>query len=130
MLTRSIAGSLADRLGRRAVAIPCATACALGLAILATFRSPGPAFVAVVVFGGGFAGVFPTLLAMVVDHAPPTERGQAMGSFNLFFDIGAPLGGYVTGALIDWSGYGAGFGAMAAVALVGAILMFATPKPS
>lgn len=130
MATRSIAGSLADRLGRRAVAIPCASACALGLAILATFRSPGPAFVAVVIFGGGFAGIFPTLLAMVVDRAPPTERGQAMGSFNLFFDIGAPLGGYLTGALIDWSGYGAGFGAMAAIALVGAVLMFATPKPS
>lgn len=130
MVTRSIAGSLADRLGRRAVAIPCALACAAGLALLATFRSPGPAFVAVVVFGGGFAGIFPTLLAMVVDHAPPSERGQAMGSFNLFFDIGAPLGGYLTGALIDWSGYGAGFGAMAVVALAGGLLMLATPKAS
>ena len=49
---------------------------------------------------------------------------------DAFDDIGAALGGYLTGALIDWSGYGAGFGAMAVVALAGGLLMLATPKAS
>ena len=123
MVTRSIAGTLADRIGRRAIAIPCALSCATGLATLAIFQTQEAAFVGVVIFGAGFAGIFPTLLAMVVDEAPPAERGQAMGSFSLFFDIGAPMGGYLTGALIDWSGYGAGYGTMAAVAAVGALIL-------
>jgi MFS family permease len=83
------------------------------------------AFAGVICFAAGYAGLFPTMLAMVVDKAPPAERGQAMGSFNMFFDIGAPLGGFLTGRLVDLSGYGAGFGAMAGIALVGVIVLVA-----
>lgn len=123
MITRALSGNLADRIGRWAVATPCAVLCAIGLAVLAAFRQPFPAFVGVVLFAAGYAGIFPTLLAMVVDRAPAAERGQAMGSFNMYFDIGAPIGGFVTGRLIDWSGYGAGFGTMAVIALLGAALL-------
>lgn len=123
MITRSLSGNLADRLGRRAVAVPCAFFCAVGLAILAIFALPVAAFAGVVFFAAGYAGLFPTMLAMVVDRAPASERGQAMGSFNMFFDIGAPLGGFVTGRLVDVSGYGAGFGTMAVVALLGAVVL-------
>ena len=91
--------------------------------MLATFRHPGSAFVGVVFFAAGYAGIFPTLLAMVVDRAPEAERGQAMGSFNMFFDIGAPIGGFVTGRLIDLSGYGLGFGTMSGIAVLGAVLL-------
>lgn len=123
MITRSMSGNLADRFGRRAVATPCALSVAAGLAVLAALQRPAAAFVGVVLFAAGYAGIFPTLLAMVVDRAPDAERGQAMGSFNQYFDIGAPIGGFVTGRLVDWAGYGAGFGAMAGVALLGAVLL-------
>lgn len=123
MVTRALSGNLADRFGGRAVATPCALSCAIGLAVLAAFQFPVTAFVGVVLFAAGYAGIFPTLLAMVVDRAPAAERGQAMGSFNMYFDIGAPLGGFLTGKLVDLGGYGAGFGAMAAVAAVGALLL-------
>lgn len=123
MVTRTLSGDLADRFGHRAVALPCALSCAAGLAVLAALQRPAAAFVGVTLFAAGYAGIFPTLLAMVADRAAPAERGQAMGSFNMFFDIGAPIGGFVTGRLIDWSGYGAGFGTMAVVAAVGAALL-------
>ncbi|MEZ5236169.1 MAG: MFS transporter [Acidimicrobiales bacterium] len=123
MITRSMSGNLADRFGRRAVATPCALSVGAGLAVLAAVHRPPAAFVGVVLFAAGYAGIFPTLLAMVVDRAPEAERGQAMGSFNQYFDIGAPIGGFVTGRLVDWAGYGAGFGTMAAVAFTGAALL-------
>ncbi len=130
MLTRSMSGNLADRFGRRAVATPCAVGCALGLAVLALFDHPVGAFLGVILFAAGYAGIFPTLLAMVVDRAPESERGQAMGSFNLYFDIGAPVGGYLAGRLIDHGGYRLGFGSMAAVALVGVLLLIGGAVPS
>jgi len=123
ILTRSLSGNMADRVGRRAVAVPCSLACAAGLAVLAAFPVPLMAFVGVMLFAAGYAGLFPTMLAMVVDKAPPAERGQAMGSFNMFFDVGAPLGGFATGRLVDVSGYGAGFGTMAGIGAVGALLL-------
>jgi len=130
MITRSMSGNLADRVGRRAVAMPCALGCAAGLAVLALFPYPATAFAGVILFAAGYAGIFPTLLAYVVDRAPEAERGQAMGSFNMFFDIGAPLGGFVAGRLIDWGGYGTGFGAMAAVAFLGVVFLAAGAVPS
>jgi hypothetical protein len=42
-----------------------------------------------------------------------------MSSFNVFFDLGAPLGGYGAGALIDAGGFGLGLGATAALAAAG-----------
>lgn len=123
MVTRSLSGNLADRYGRRAVTIPCSLLCAVGLAVLALFQLPIAAFVAVILFAAGYAGLYPTMLAMVVDDAPANERGQAMGSFNMFFDIGAPLGGFLTGRLVDVSGYRAGFGAMAGIATIGSLLL-------
>lgn len=123
MVTRWLSGGLADRFGRRAVAVPCSLMCALGLTVLAVFDVPAMAFVGVVCFAAGYAGLFPTLLATVVDRAPVRERGQAMGSFNMFFDVGAPLGGFVTGRLVDAAGYGAGFGTMAAIAAAGSVLL-------
>lgn len=130
MVTRSMSGNLADRFGRKAVATPCAAACAAGLAVLALFPRPVGAFAGVILFAAGYAGIFPTLLAMVVDRAPEAERGQAMGSFNMYFDIGAPVGGFVAGRLIDHGGYRLGFGAMAAVALVGVLLLVGGAIPS
>lgn len=123
LCTRAFAGSLADRLGKAAVLYPSVVAVVGGMTILAVFRQPGPAYVGVVLFGGGFSGLFPVLFAMVVDRAPDTERGAAMSSFNLFFDVGSPLGGYGVGQLIDWGGFGLGFGSMAALGLVGALAM-------
>ncbi len=123
LATRALAGRVADQVGRFAVAIPSAVAVSAGLAILAAFRHPIPACVGLVVFGAGFSGLFPALLALVVDRAPPAERGTAMSSFNVFFDVGAPIGGYGTGQLVDWGGFGLGFGVMAGLAAFGGVLL-------
>ncbi|MPY95220.1 MAG: MFS transporter, partial [Acidimicrobiia bacterium] len=123
LATRAVAGNLADRVGRIAVALPGSVAVALGLATLAAFQQPVAACLGLIAFGAGFSGLFPALLALVVDRAPPRERGTAMSSFNVFFDVGAPIGGYGMGQLVDWGGFGLGFGVMAGLAATGGLLL-------
>jgi len=123
--TRLATGGLADRFGRLAVAVPAALSVAAGLGVLAAAPNPTGAFVGVVLFGAGYAGAFPTLLAMVVDRAPEAERGQAMSSFTLFFDLGSPLGGLVVGRLIDVGGFGLGYAVAGTVSACGGIAMLA-----
>ncbi len=127
--TRFLVGGLADRFGRITVIVPSLVLTIVGLAGLAAFRTPGAATVSLVVFGVGYSGAFPALLTMVVDRAPQSERGVAMSSFNVFFDIGAPLGGYGVGQLIDWGGFGLGFGVSAVAALAGLLFVPALARP-
>jgi MFS family permease len=130
LLTRPVAGRMADQIGRFAVAIPSAVAVSAGLAILAAFPRPVPAGVGLIIFGAGFSGLFPALLTLVVDRAPPAERGTAMSSFNVYFDVGAPIGGYGTGQLVDWGGFGLGFGTMAGLAAFGGVLLIRLARQS
>jgi MFS family permease len=123
LATRPFAGTLADRMGKPAVLLPSVAFVAVALTTLAAFRSPAWAVAGLVLFGVGFSGLFPVLFAVVVDRAPDNERATAMSSFNVFFDVGAPLGGYGTGLLIDQGGFGLGFGATAALAAVGGVLL-------
>ena len=123
LLTRPFAGSLADRFGKFAVLAPSVVAVVAAQVVLAFFPSTWPVVAGLVLFGVGFSGLFPVLFAVVVDRAADKERATAMSSFNVFFDVGAPLGGYGTGLLIDKGGFELGFGANAALAAVGGVLL-------
>lgn len=125
LATRALAGSLADRLGPNVVLFPCIGAIVAGQLVLGAFREPSTAYLGLVLFGAGFSGLFPVLFTIVVDRAPEAERGAAMSSFNVFYDLGAPLGGYGVGALIDAGGFEAGFGATALLAAGGGIALAA-----
>jgi MFS family permease len=130
LATRVFAGSLADRFGRTAVALPCVALTAVGLGMLALLRSPWPAHLALLLFGIGFSGGFPALYSWVVDQAPEEERGSAMSSFNVFYDIGGPIGGYGVGELIDRGGFGWGFGSVAVLAAVGLVILAVIGRPA
>lgn len=129
LATRFISGGLADRFGRMAVVVPSLVLVIAGLAGLAVFDSTVGAVISLATFGVGYSGGFPALLTMVVDRAPDRERGVAMASFNVYFDIGAPLGGYGVGQLIDWGGFGLGFGFSALAAGVGLLFLPAMRRP-
>ena len=130
LATRFISGGLADRFGRLAVVVPSIVLVTAGLTGLAVFDTPTAAVISLAVFGVGYSGGFPALLTMVVDRAPERERGVAMSSFNVFFDIGAPIGGYGVGQLIDWGGFPMGFGFSALAAGIGLLFLPAMRRPT
>lgn len=129
LATRFAAGGLADRFGRMAVIVPSIVLVIAGLAGLALFRTTLSAVISLAIFGIGYSGGFPALLTLVVDRAPDNERGVAMASFNVFFDIGAPFGGYGVGQLIDWGGFRLGFGVSAVAAAAGLLFLPAMRNP-
>ena len=122
VVVRLTTRKLADRRGRVAVAFPGTVATAVGMALLAIAR-PVTAYVGVALYAAGFALIFPALMALVADRVPDSERGEALGSFTAFFDVGAGAGSYAVGALAGAFGFSAAFGVPAALCLVGVAIL-------
>ncbi len=92
-------GTLSDRIGRVVPIV--AGSAGFGLAILAVGFAPtvGTAALGMVSVGVLGALVAPATMALVTDLVEPTERGAAMGGFNIFGSLGF-LGGIIVGGLL------------------------------
>lgn len=120
---------LIDHIARRTLVVSGLSLSSAALVVLASFESPTPAVIGVATFGAGFAVVFPTLMAFAVDRVSDHERGETLGSFTAFFDIGAGLGGYVVGTLADEWGYSWAYGIPALLCAAGAVAMSYIARP-
>lgn len=125
LLIRLATRKLADRHGRRAVAFPGTLAAAAGMGLMAIPR-PMTAYIGVAVFAAGFALIFPALMAMTADRVSDDERGEALGSFTAFFDVGAGAGSYAVGALAGSFGFPVAFGVPALLCLGGVFVLLGT----
>lgn len=132
---RLLLGGLSDRFGRVAVLAPALAAVAAGYALLAAPPARWTLGAAAVLLGSGWAMVYPTLLALVVDRAPEAERGRAVGTLSSSWDLGVGMGSVAIGAVVERAGHAAGFlvGALAALAGLAALLRLverpASPRP-
>jgi len=61
-------------------------------------------FVLMVIYGCGFAFVFPSMNRIVSDATGKVERGKAYGVFYAFFSLGAVLGSFVSGLASQFLG--------------------------
>jgi len=120
LVARTQAGPLSDRFGRRLVVVPALLAAALAMATLARAASPGDLVLAAVLYGVGFGGGQPALMAMATDRVPATERGRAMGTYFTLWELGISCGSVLLGLLVARAGYAAMWWTAAAVAGVGA----------
>jgi len=99
------AGSLSDRIGRF---LPVVVGSILyGVAIVAVALAPVYVLAAGLMVVVGVCGAFvsPATMALVTDMVPPTERGAAMGGFNVFGSLGMLSGFLVGGLVTDRYGY-------------------------
>jgi MFS family permease len=117
-------GRLSDRIGR---VVPVAVGSLVyGLGVMGVFVAPtvaatGATMVLVGVFG---ALVAPATMALVSDIASETQRGTAMGGFNVFGSLGF-LTGVVGGATVAAAyGFGAAFLAVGATEVLIALVAF------
>ena len=89
---------------------------------LSTFLKIGT----IVALAIGMSLLFPALFSATVAAVPESERGQAVGTFSLSFDLASGLGPAVLGVVVALADYRAAFvvagiGAAAGLALVGPV---------
>ena len=58
-------------------------------------------FAFMVIYGVGFAFVFPSMNKIIADASSKVDRGKAYGIFYAFFSLGAVFGSFVSGATSD-----------------------------
>jgi MFS family permease len=100
VLGRGISGAAADRFGRTAIILPGLVLGALGMGMLAVAPGPGLFYAAAIVFGLGFALGHTGLTILTMDRAPAAERGAAMATFVIAWDIGT-IGAFLLSFLAD-----------------------------
>ncbi len=123
IIVRLGAGDLADRFGPVAIAWPGVVSCGVGLAVLSSTATVLPSFVGVVLFAAGFALIFPALLSLTVQHVASSQRGEVLGSFTAFADLGMGGGAYLIGFLVATFGFDTAFGTAAAGCLLSALAL-------
>ena len=117
-----------DQFGRAPVLVPALVAIALGTALLALPPTIGSLIAGAVLLGTGNSMLYPTFVALVVDRAPPTERGLAIGTLSGAWDVGVFIGAPIVARLVEARGYSAGFLASALAVVLGLAAFLVTER--
>ncbi|MCS6801385.1 MAG: MFS transporter [Chloroflexota bacterium] len=115
-------GRLADRLGRRPVVTAGMIGASAGMGLLAVAPNAAVLLLAGVLSGFSQAGARNGIAAWTADQAPAHERGAALSTSSMGFDIGVSAGSFVLAAIVPAFGITAGWYAAASVPLVGALV--------
>jgi MFS family permease len=112
-----LGGRILDIYEREKVIIPCLIVVVISIVILA-FSTTLPMFILVaVIFGTGWAFLYPSLVVYAVENSG-SARGPAMGTFTALADLGAGIGPMIMGLILEWTNYPMMF---TLLALIGAI---------
>lgn len=93
-------GWVADRIDRHKVFFACLGVALVGVALLATMAKP-LIWVAIVVFGVGWGGLFTLYNMLVVNNLGLRNAGTINGSISFLESLGGGLGIWLTGVLYD-----------------------------
>ncbi len=99
-----VAGSLADRIGRKPPIVLGFFLLAAGLMGTALVTRFDTWIITAAVMGMGMALLYPNLIAAMSDITPPLERGQILGIYRYWRDTGYAIGGLILGLVAQWSG--------------------------
>jgi MFS family permease len=111
-------GAALDRVpARTGLALPGVASAAAGFAVLAWTRDPWLAVAGVVLLGVGMGGTSIPLLTLLGDLTPESRRGQVVGYYQFFGDVGGSLGPILGIELVTGWGFGPTYLAVAALLL-------------
>lgn len=119
---RPVGGRLADRRGRRAIVVAGLLLSALGGAMYFLPLDVPGLLLARLVLGVGDGWVFTAAATWIVDLAPESRRGQAIGIFGLSIWGGLAAGPIIGEAIYAAGGYDAVWALAAIAPLVGALV--------
>jgi predicted MFS family arabinose efflux permease len=125
VLSRSLAGRLADRAGRGASVVPGLVLGGLAMLVLAAASNQIWLLAVAVLYAVSVGLVTTGLMALVIDLTDPAEHGTAMSTYTTAMDLGIALASLGGGYLALWLGFPALFTAAASFGLLGTALYFA-----
>ncbi|MFN8050099.1 MAG: MFS transporter [Acidimicrobiales bacterium] len=119
LIIRVVGARLPDRLGwRRASTMALVVLGGAGLVLSLWGAAPG-LWVATVGLALGMSLLFPALLSAAVANVAPNERGQAVGTFSVAFDLANGLGPVLLGGVVSLGSYRGAFAVAGIAALAG-----------
>src|SRR5919201_1416268 len=120
---RALLRGVSDRLGHLRVGVFAMSVVAVAYLIIALPPTPLSLALAALVLASGNALLYPTLAALVVERAPESERGLALGTLSGAWDLGVVVGSALIGVVADRYSYGAGFAVGGAFAAIGVVAL-------
>jgi sugar phosphate permease len=97
---------------------------ATGLGLMGLLPTVAGLLGGTLLLGLGVAFTTPALASLTVSRAPASERGAALGTFSLFIDLAFGVGPIAMGAVAASSTTPIAFLSAAAVALIGAAILW------
>ena len=123
IVARPVSGKWSDRFGRARVIVPGLLLLSLAMSLLAQATSVAWLLGVAALQGLGFGAVQPALMALCVDRATERERGPALATLMLAFDIGHGLSAIGLGLLLEQTSFPTMFVFTAGVSLLGAVAL-------
>lgn len=126
-----VLGKVADRLGRRPVAIACLIVLGLGMAAAPQTGSVSELSFVRLITGLGIGGMLATTNAIVAEYSNNRTRATAVALMAAGYPLGAVVGGAISSYLLDFAGWRSVFyvGAVGAVALLPLLIRVIPESP-
>jgi predicted MFS family arabinose efflux permease len=124
IVARLLGARLPDRLGARRLSGTALLITAAGLGLMGVLPTVSGLLAGTLLLGLGVAFTTPALASLTVSRAPSNERGAALGTFSAFIDLAFGLGPIAMGGVAAASTTPVAFLSAAAVALLGAAILW------
>lgn len=121
VLLRPLSGRLSDRFGRPAIIIPGMLFLSVSMVVLANSTSMSGLLWTAVLQGIGFGAVHPSIMALVVDRSTAHDRGPALATLMMSFDIGIGLSAIGLGQVLQQTDFSTMYLCAGGIALIGAL---------
>jgi len=130
LAVRAKAGKISDLRGRATVVIPGLLATGGAFAVLGLTSGWIWVLVGAVIFGLGFGSAQPALMALTADRARIEERGKAMGTFYVAWELGIMSGSTGAGLLLGVVDFPLMLLASSLIPVAGTLLALKTRAPT
>ncbi|TDO43075.1 putative MFS family arabinose efflux permease [Kribbella sp. VKM Ac-2527] len=130
VVIRSIGARIPDRLGAARSVRLALSCCAIGLAIIGSWRAVPGLAIGTVVLGVGIAFGTPAIMMLALQGIPAAERGAVMGTVSMSIDLALGLGPATFGLVAAGLDRSTGFLTAALVATAGFLLASRTTHRS
>ena len=122
-IVQIVTGGASDRTGRKPLIVAGMILQAAAIAWIAVAPGLLPWLLGAVALGVGTAMVYPTLIAVVADVAPPGQRGATVGIYRFWRDLGFAAGAILVGLIADVLGATPAILIVAAITAVSGLLV-------